>query len=56
MYFTNIRPESEIRGSLPVGEEFISGKLLITEDEGLIFVDYTIVAVVHMIYTMGTSH
>ena len=39
-----------------MGEEFISGKLLITEDEGRIFVEYTIVAMVHMIYTMGTSH
>ena len=28
-----------------------SGKLLMTEDEGRIFVEYTIVAVVHMIYT-----
>ena len=55
MYSTNIQPESDIRGSLPVGEEFISGKLLITEDEGHILVEYTIVAVVHMIYTMGTS-
>ena len=32
---------------------FFSGKLLMTEDEGRIFVEYTIVAVVHMIYTMS---
>ena len=61
MYSTNIRPESEVRGSLPLihpepGEEFISGKFPITEDEGRIFVEYTVLAVFHMIYTMGTSH
>ena len=27
-----------------------------TEDNGSIFVEYTIVAVVHMIYTMETSY
>ena len=36
--------------------KFISGKLLMTEDEGRIIVEYTTVAVVHMIHTMGMSH
>ena len=27
-----------------------------TEDKGRIFVEYTVVAVVNMIYTMGTSY
>ena len=63
MYSTNIRPESEVRGSLPlINPEpkgrgvVISGKLPMTEDEGRIFVEYTVLAVVHIIYTMETSH
>ena len=72
MYSTNIRPESEIRGSLPLinpepegrgvyqwhtkGEGFISGKLPLTLDSGRIFVEYTVVAVVYTIYTMAISH
>ena len=39
----------------PKGEGFISGKLLMTEDEGRILVEYTVLAVVHIIYTMETS-
>ena len=35
---------------------FFSGKLPMTEDEDCIFVEYTIVAVVHMLYTMRISH
>ena len=58
MYSTNVQPESEVRGSLPLinpslipkGEGFISGKLLITEDEGCRFVECTVVTVVLMIY------
>ena len=56
MYTTNIQPKSEVRGSLllinpePKGEGFINGKLPMTEDKGRIFVAYTIMAVVHMIY------
>ena len=62
MYSSNIQSESEVRRSLPLinpstfGLGFISGKLPMTEDKGLILVEYTVVAVVHMIYTMGTSH
>ena len=35
--------------------KFISDKLPMTEDEGSIFIKYTIVAVVHIIHTMETS-
>ena len=67
MYSTYIRPESEVRGSLPLinpepegqgasGSGFICGKLPMTEDKGSIFVKYTIVAVVYMIYTIETSY
>ena len=35
---------------------FISGKLLMTENKGSIFVKYTKVAVVHMIYTTDMSY
>lgn len=43
--------------SEPKGKELISGKHPMTEEEGHIFVKYTIVAMVHMIYyTMGTSY
>ena len=57
MYLTNIQHDSEVRGSLslinplPKGLGLISGKLLMTEDKDSIFVNYTIVAVVHMTYT-----
>ena len=60
MYSTNIRSESKVRGSMllinPELEGFISGKLPMTEDEDHVFVEYTVLAVVHMIYTMETSH
>ena len=52
-----MQPESKVRGSLPLinrepkGRGVISGKLPMTEDKGSIFVEYTTVAVVHMIYT-----
>ena len=39
-----------------MGKGFINGKLPMTEDEGHIFVEYTVVAVVCMIYTIGMSH
>ena len=39
-----------------VGKRFISGKLLMIKDKGCMFVEYTIVAMVHMIYTMETSY
>ena len=61
MHSINIQPESEVRGSLPLinhepkGPGVISGKILMIEGEGHMFVEYTIVAVVHMIYTMGMS-
>ena len=38
------------------GDGFISGKPPMTENESHIFMEYTIVVVVYMIYTMGTSH
>ena len=56
MYSTNIRPESEVRESLslinssPKARIFFSGKLPMTEDEDGIFVEYTVLAMVHMIY------
>ena len=62
MYTTNVRPESEVKGSLPLiipsqkCKGFISGKLPMTEDEGRIFVEYTVIAVIHMIYTKGMSY
>ena len=62
VYTTNIRPESEVRGSLPLlnpspkGEGSINGKLPMTKDEGRMFVVYTVMAVVHMIYTMTKSY
>ena len=62
MYTTNIRPESEVRGSLPLinpeaeAEGFINGKLPITEDESRMFVVYTVIAMVHMIYIMMKSY
>ena len=62
MYSTSIRPKSKIRGSLslvnpsPKDEGFISGKLLMTKDKVHVFVEDNIVAMVHMIYTMGTLH
>ena len=58
MYSTNTQPESKVRGSLPLinpepeGRGFISSKLPMTH----IVVEYTVLTVVHMIYTMGTSH
>ena len=51
MYSTYIRPESELSQ-----RKFISGKLLMTKDKGSIFVEYTIAAVVYMIYTMKMSY
>ena len=62
MYTTNIRPKSEVRGSLPLinlrlkAEGFINGKLSMTEDDGRIFAVYTVVAIVHMIYIMKKSY
>ena len=59
MYTTNIHPESEVRGSLPLinsGKEFINSKLSMTKDKGRMFVIYTVMAVVHMIYTMMKSY
>ena len=38
------------------GKGLVSGKLPIIEDKGHIFVKYTVVAVVHMIYTMEASY
>ena len=37
------------------GKGFISGKFTMTEDKDRIPVD-TVIAVVHMMYTMGVSH
>ena len=34
----------------------INGKLLMTKDEGHMLVEYTIMVMVHMIYTMATSY
>ena len=55
MYTTNISPESEIRGSLPLtnpepeGEGIINSILPITEDKGRMYVcSYTVMAMVHM--------
>ena len=46
MYSTNIRPESEVRGSLPLinpkPEGQGIGKLSMTEDKGRIFMEYTV--------------
>ena len=33
------------------GQEFINGKILMTEDKGQMFVVYTVIAVVHMIHS-----
>ena len=58
MYSIGIRPELEIRGSLPliVPEPERRGvcqcQLLMTEDEGCIFMEYTVVAMDYMIYGM----
>ena len=50
MYSPNIGPESKVRESLTVSQaRGFSGKLPMTEDEGHIFVEYTVVAVVHRI-------
>ena len=37
-------------------EGFINGKLPMTEDKGCIFVAYTVLAMVHMIYIMKKSY
>ena len=37
-------------------EGFISGKLPMAEDKGRMFVEYTVIAIVHMIYTMAMSY
>ena len=39
-----------------LGSGFISGKLPLTSDSGRIFVEYAVLAMVHIIYTMETSH
>ena len=41
---------------LAKGKGFISGKLLMTKDKNYIFVEYTVVAVFHMIYNMDMSY
>ena len=56
-----MQPESKVSGNLPLinpepeGRGVISGKLPMTKDKESIFVEYTIVAMVHMIYT-NTPH
>ena len=58
-YTTRVRSQRKFATDKPRarrGEGFISGKLPMTEDEGRIFVEYTVLAVVHIIYTMETSH
>ena len=40
----------------PKAEGFINGKFPKTEDEGRIFVVYTVIAMVHMIYIMKKSY
>ena len=60
MYATNIQPKSEVTGSLPLinpepegqGVYIMSGKLPMTKEEGHMFVVYTVIAMVHMIYIM----
>ena len=67
MYTTNILSESKVRGNLPLinpepegrglrARGFINGKLPMIEDKGRIFVVYTVMAVVHMIYTRMKSY
>ena len=53
---TNIRPESKVRGNLPLnnseleGWGVISGNLLMIEDKGCIFVEYTILDMIIIYY------
>ena len=62
MHSTNIQHVFEVRGSLPLirpkpkGKRFISSKLPMTEGKGNIIVEYTIIAMVYMIYIMGMSY
>ena len=56
MYSTNTRPKSKVRGNLPLinprpkAEGFISGKLPMAKDEDRMFVEYTVIAIVHNYY------
>ena len=62
VYSTNIQSSSSVIGSLPLinpepeEQGVYQWELLITEDDSRIFMEYTVLAVVHIIYTMGTSY
>ena len=62
MYTTNVRPESKVRGRLPLINPEPEGRGVYqwqTSDDrgqGHMFVVYTVMAVVHMIYTMMKSY
>ena len=51
-----IRCIQQIYDLSPRSEGFINGKLPMTEDEGRMFVVYTVIAIVHMIYIMMKSY
>ena len=62
MYITNIQPESEVRGSLllinpePKGWGVYQWQTSDDWGQGLYIVIYTVMAIVHMIYTMIKSY
>ena len=63
MYLRNVRPGVQGQRKFavdklpsPESDGFISGKFLMTKDKDHIFVQYTVLAMVHMINTMETSY